>query len=210
MKRRLFTTLRTGLALGALVTIAGLHNRRPNGNTDGRANGPGGGRRNPPDLPVGDAMRRNADTAEGPEARPRSSQSPSTGNDPSTAPSKRDQYRNHPNLDLFRPGPYANDQGRVPARSESQSFTAEEKRRTNEYGRKYGCHSCGATDSGRTSGNFTPDHQQVSSHREDPNEPQYLYPHCKSCSGKQGNLAMRLKQQGFNAYDLLNERDRGM
>lgn len=54
------------------------------------------------------------------------------------------------------------------------------------------------------------DAEQVSSHRQNRNEPQYLYPHCKSCSGKQGNLAMPLRQQGFNAYDLLNERDMGM
>lgn len=207
MKRRLMTALKTTFMLGALIALAGLHERRPSGNNNRSGSR---SRRNPPSPPVGGAMRQNADDAQGPEARPRTSSSTTPSNNPPSTSTPRDHYRQHPNLDLFRPGPYANDQGRVPARSESQRFTDEEKRKINEYGKKYGCHSCGAKTSGRASGNFTPDHQKVSSHRKDKTETQYLYPHCKTCSGRQGNLAMRLNQQGFNAYDLLGERDRGM
>lgn len=128
-----------------------------------------------------------------------------TPTSPST-PSSTDIKPSDPRLDLFKPGPYANPNGRVKARSTAQRFSTEEKRKINEAGKKYGCHSCGSKTSGRASGNFTPDHQEVSSHRRDPNKEQYLYPHCQSCSGKQGNFARYLKSMGLNAYDLLDQR----
>ncbi|WP_443034380.1 RHS repeat-associated core domain-containing protein [Streptomyces sp. BE147] len=88
-----------------------------------------------------------------------------------------------PACDLTKPGPYAVES--IPARSQSQRFTQAEKDAINRIGDWFGCHSCGASSPGRP--NWTPDHQPVSRFVL-PGTPQRLYPHCMSCSSRQGGL----------------------
>ncbi len=84
---------------------------------------------------------------------------------------------------IFTPGPYAD--ASIPARGPQQSFTAAERSAINEIGATSGCHRCGATVSGRDSGNFTPDHMPVTS-LNPAGAAQRLYPHCAVCSPQQG------------------------
>ncbi|MBX3257336.1 MAG: hypothetical protein KF862_24640 [Chitinophagaceae bacterium] len=99
------------------------------------------------------------------------------------------------NTATLEPGPYANRS--IPARSTSQSFQVGERNVINEFGATDGCHTCGATTSGRPSGNFTPDHQPVSSLVQE-GTPQRLYPHCASCAASQGGTSSGLKKKGYN------------
>ncbi|MEP0262315.1 RHS repeat-associated core domain-containing protein, partial [Dokdonia sp.] len=100
------------------------------------------------------------------------------------------------NTTTLTPGPNA---GRsIQARSKSQSFRAGEKSAINEIGATDGCHTCGSTTSGRASGNFTPDHQPVSSLVPD-GTPQQLYPHCASCSSSQGGITGGLIRRGYDS-----------
>lgn len=91
--------------------------------------------------------------------------------------------------DTMKPGPYAVES--IPARSKSQKFTKAEREKINEIGDKYGCHTCGTKPSGRSSGNWTPDHQPVSKTVPD-GTPQVLLPHCKTCSAIQGGHVSHL------------------
>lgn len=95
--------------------------------------------------------------------------------------------------DLFGPGPYAVES--IPARSQSQRFTAEERRQMNRIGDWFGCHSCGTVSPGTTSGNWILDHQPISRFVL-PGSPQRLYPHCLSCSNRQGGLVGHLPANG--------------
>jgi hypothetical protein len=72
----------------------------------------------------------------------------------------------------------------IPARSSDRDFTKAERDRINEIGRDSGCHTCGTKDPGTKSGDFIPDHQPPS--KLAPGQPQRLYPHCRSCSVRQG------------------------
>ena len=94
----------------------------------------------------------------------------------------------HNTCDLFKPGKYAKDS--IPARGPGRDFTAAERRANNANGSQHGCHSCGATDPGTKSGNWVPDHQPVTSQNPQ-NLPQRLFPHCLSCSKRQGLEAAR-------------------
>ena len=97
-----------------------------------------------------------------------------------------------PEHPTFRPGPFAAES--IPARSAAQTFTAAERAEINRIGRDTGCHTCGAKDPGTkplpgdTVGNHIPDHQPVSKLSK-PDTSQRLYPHCKTCSNKQGLAA---------------------
>ncbi|MEV0956972.1 polymorphic toxin-type HINT domain-containing protein, partial [Streptomyces sp. NPDC049951] len=92
-------------------------------------------------------------------------------------------HNSTPACDLTKPGPYAVES--IPARSQSQRFTQAEKDAINRIGDWFGCHSCGASSPGRP--NWTPDHQPVSRFVL-PGAPQRLYPHCMTCSSRQGGL----------------------
>jgi hypothetical protein len=83
----------------------------------------------------------------------------------------------------FEPGPYAGDS--IPARSSDQTFTTAERASINEIGSETGCHTCGSTEPGTTTGNFIPDHQPVSALNTE-GLPQRLFPHCLGCSQAQG------------------------
>jgi hypothetical protein len=83
----------------------------------------------------------------------------------------------------LQPGPRAG--GSIPARGPERDFTKDERVQINEIGRDSGCHTCGSTEPGTKSGNFIPDHQPPT-RLAPPGTPQRLFPHCRSCSLRQG------------------------
>ena len=85
--------------------------------------------------------------------------------------------------DTTKPGPYAGDS--IEARSPDRDFTEEEREAIDAIGQATGCHSCGTTNPGTTSGHFVPDHQPPNALNPS-NSPQRLYPLCLSCSRSQG------------------------
>jgi hypothetical protein len=88
-------------------------------------------------------------------------------------------------------GPHAGES--IPARSPARNFTVQERQEINRIGEETGCHTCGTKEPGTASGNFIPDHQPPSS-LNILNDPQRLYPHCLTCSNKQGSAIMRLRK----------------
>ena len=93
----------------------------------------------------------------------------------------------------FTPG--ASAQGSIPARSSARDFTSAERCAINDMGRDTGCHTCGKTDPGTTTGNFVLDHQPVTS-LSPAGTPQRLYPQCINCSRQQGLDAIRTIRGG--------------
>jgi hypothetical protein len=63
-------------------------------------------------------------------------------------------------------------------------------------GREIGCHHCGRTEPGTADGRFIPDHQPVTSLNVE-QLPQLLYPHCQSCSDRQGLAASGYIDRGM-------------
>ncbi|MFN5529112.1 MAG: hypothetical protein ACK5F7_00915, partial [Planctomycetaceae bacterium] len=88
----------------------------------------------------------------------------------------------------FKPGPHA--AGSIPAASSAKTFTAAERAAVDAIGYKTGCHTCGTKSPGTKTGHFVPDHQPPTKIN-DANLPQKLYPHCLSCSKKQGLAVAR-------------------
>ncbi len=88
------------------------------------------------------------------------------------------------------PGPFADDS--IPARGPGYSTRVGERDEINRIGRETGCHTCGTRDPGTTSGNFVRDHQP-------PNAwnsfgwAQRIFPHCATCSARQGNWLSRYR-----------------
>jgi hypothetical protein len=87
------------------------------------------------------------------------------------------------------PGPYAGES--IPARGPERNFTAAERREINRIGQKMGCHSCGTFDPGTARGNFVSDHQPPTRLNRT-SRPQRLFPHCVTCSAKQGRFILDL------------------
>ena len=85
--------------------------------------------------------------------------------------------------DKLVPGPHAGES--IPARGPGRDFTQDERKQINQIGQDTGCHTCGNTDPGTTSGNHIPDHQPPSALNPS-GGPQVLLPHCKPCSNSQG------------------------
>jgi RHS repeat-associated protein len=85
--------------------------------------------------------------------------------------------------DTLQPGEHAGES--VPARGPDRDFTQGERDKINEIGGTSGCHTCGATDAGTSSGNFIPDHQPPNA-LNPTGGAQELYPHCLNCSRTQG------------------------
>jgi hypothetical protein len=81
----------------------------------------------------------------------------------------------------YGPGPYARES--VPASGARP--TAAERREVDAIGRVSGCHWCGTFRPGTRSGRYIPDHQWPNA-LSPPNLAQRLYPHCASCSSRQG------------------------
>jgi RHS repeat-associated protein len=85
--------------------------------------------------------------------------------------------------DTLQPGPHAGES--IPARGPGRDFTKEERDKINGIGQDTGCHTCGSTDPGTTSGNHIPDHQPPNA-LNPTGGAQELYPHCLTCSRVQG------------------------
>lgn len=97
---------------------------------------------------------------------------------------------------FFYPGPYAN--GSIRARGKAQTFTEAERREIDRIFKNSGCHRCG-TKNLPPGKRAVPDHQPVSAFIGD-NVKQNLYPHCPSCSSKQGGKTSKLLLAGENPY----------
>jgi len=93
-------------------------------------------------------------------------------------------------------GPYA--VSGVRTTNITRSFKKKEKSGVNKAGRQHGCHTCGTKISGWPDGHFTPDHQPPLSRANLKNKKYKgtLYPHCKSCSSKQGGILAGMKAAG--------------
>ncbi|WP_186420260.1 hypothetical protein [Bosea sp. CS1GBMeth4] len=89
-------------------------------------------------------------------------------------------------------GPGAFSADSIPARNSYQRFTPSERDEINRIGSRFGCHTCGTTEPGTASGNFIPDHQLPSAFGRS-GATQRLYPHCLSCSLKQGGFVRRFR-----------------
>jgi hypothetical protein len=81
------------------------------------------------------------------------------------------------------PGPYVGES--IPARGPARDFTVAERLEINRVGRQTGCHTCGTKNPGPSRDSFVPDHQPPTALSR-PGQSQRLYPHCISCSLKQG------------------------
>jgi RHS repeat-associated protein len=96
----------------------------------------------------------------------------------------------------LQPGPNA----REGTPASGPRATAAERRQVNAEGDKYGCHTCGVPKSGRPNGNWTPDHQKPSALN--PNgASQKLYPHCDTCSRRQGGEVTAEKMRRLKEGD---------
>lgn len=91
-------------------------------------------------------------------------------------------------VSTLRPGPYA--RGSIPA-SGPEEATPPEQAEINKMGDAGGCHTCGTKTPGTTKGNWIGDHQPPT-RLNPPLKPQRLYPHCKSCSSRQGGEVQAL------------------
>src|SRR5262249_37435967 len=81
------------------------------------------------------------------------------------------------------PGPFACET--LPARGPTRDSTAFERAEINRFGYNTGCHTCGIRNPGTHSGNFVADHQPPTALNHF-GRPQRLYPHCLTCSLRQG------------------------
>ncbi|WP_432120027.1 RHS repeat-associated core domain-containing protein [Streptomyces sp. bgisy032] len=73
---------------------------------------------------------------------------------------------------------------------------AHEQRMINEFGDRNGCAACGATKSGYKDGHWTGDHNPP--HKLSPKGPWTLYPHCKTCSKRQGGIVRTLIKEYYD------------
>ena len=92
------------------------------------------------------------------------------------------------------PGPHAGES--VPATG--PRVTADQQRQVDRIGNESGCHTCGTRNPGTQSGHWVGDHQP-STRLNPPGGQQRLYPHCLSCSRRQGGEVRRAVQQQQNA-----------
>jgi RHS repeat-associated protein len=83
------------------------------------------------------------------------------------------------------PGIYANPRGGVPLARPNKRLSPSEQAQVNLDGSRFGCHSCGSRSPGTRSGNWIGDHQLPKSQNLSGNS-QSAYPHCATCSSKQG------------------------
>lgn len=90
------------------------------------------------------------------------------------------------------PGPYAVES--QPARGPGRNWTANEKHENNRIGRKYGCHTCGTTEPGTSSGDFVRDHQDPTALIRD-GRAQRIFPQCVTCSNRQGGKVRALRNR---------------
>ncbi len=82
------------------------------------------------------------------------------------------------------PGPYAVES--IPARGPTRSFRVDERAEVARIGNEYGCHTCGTKVSGLPSGFYVLDHQPPNAWMNNSSGGR-IYPHCTSCSVRQGS-----------------------
>lgn len=83
-------------------------------------------------------------------------------------------------------GPFARES--IPARGPGR-LRESEQQQIDAIGRLFGCHTCGTTEPGTGSGRFIGDHQ-IPTAINPLGRGQRLFPHCKSCSNKQGGFVL--------------------
>ena len=99
-----------------------------------------------------------------------------------------------PNLPgIVGPGPFAREA--IPA-GPSRELNAEQRRENNTNGYKWGCHWCGTKDPGTLSSNFVGDHQPPTALTPH-GEQQFIYPHCWTCSNRQGGYISGMVKRNY-------------
>jgi hypothetical protein len=94
----------------------------------------------------------------------------------------------------LKPGPNA--RGSVPA--SGSKITPDEQQQVNKIGNENGCHTCGTSTPGTKSGNWVGDHQPANKLNPTGGS-QRLYPHCLSCSRRQGGEVNKVLRQMQNS-----------
>jgi RHS repeat-associated protein len=93
---------------------------------------------------------------------------------------------------LIRPGKYA--RLSIPAiKGKSRNFSSTTRRKIDEIGYRYGCHSCGIKNPGTKSGRYIPDHQPANAIAG--RRTQRLYPHCQKCSWEQAGRVSAISKK---------------
>ncbi|HZS83841.1 MAG TPA: hypothetical protein VFA50_13280 [Stellaceae bacterium] len=107
------------------------------------------------------------------------------GDAPNVGPSVPSEVPSGPNR--LGPGPYAPPGGGVSLSKPLVYPNPKERAQVNQLGTQFGCHTCGTKDFGTRSGNPIVDHQppRVLNRSGAPAEG---YPHCATCSARQGGL----------------------
>jgi hypothetical protein len=112
-------------------------------------------------------------------------------------------------VSTLRPGPYARES--IPASGPAEA-TSSEQAQINRIGDTGGCHSCGTKTPGTLKGNWIGDHQPPT-RLNPPLKPQRLYPHCQSCSNRQGGdvqaFLRRVGKEFKEWYDAYARKRRG-
>ncbi|MEU4424174.1 RHS repeat-associated core domain-containing protein [Actinoplanes sp. NPDC024001] len=98
-------------------------------------------------------------------------------------------------LQSLGPGPFAREGVHTSRRRVTRAHP--EFHINNEHGARNGCHTCGATDPGTTSGNWIFDHQPPISTVDGPYSGTG-YPHCLDCQRKQGGMMSQLSQENYD------------
>jgi hypothetical protein len=87
---------------------------------------------------------------------------------------------------LLRPGPYAPDASEAIPATGTRPTTSQQVQ-INALGEQYGCHTCGASTPGTSTGNWIGDHQPVQALNTN-GEPMVYYSHCVQCMRQQGGV----------------------
>jgi hypothetical protein len=99
--------------------------------------------------------------------------------------------------ELFRrvgPGPFAPPNGGMPLSSPYGRGTTAEREQNDANGAEFGCHTFGTKNFGTSSGNPYLDHQPSKGLNPPPGASAEGYPHCVTCSGRQGFLVRLILQ----------------
>ncbi|MGH9783423.1 MAG: RHS repeat-associated core domain-containing protein [Terriglobia bacterium] len=99
-------------------------------------------------------------------------------------------------FETLRPGPHAGES----IQASGTGISAGERQAVNQAGAQTGCHNCGSKIPGTKSGNWIGDHQPASGSLH--TGPQSLYPHCTTCSARQG-AQVRLQNQQWQSQQRI-------
>ncbi|WP_170109759.1 RHS repeat domain-containing protein, partial [Melghirimyces profundicolus] len=79
-------------------------------------------------------------------------------------------------------------------KGKSRNWTSPVKRKNQEIGEEFGCHSCGSKDAKNIWGTFIRDHNPANAINEGKVDV-YVFPHCDVCSKRQGRLLSIIKRE---------------